>query len=40
MSNIVFELFAKLGLDSSEYEEGLKDAESQATSIGGKLPED
>lgn len=37
MSNIVFELFAKLGLDSSEYEEGLKDAESQATSIGGKI---
>ena len=37
MSNVVFELFAKLGLDSSEYEEGLKDAESQATSIGGKI---
>ena len=37
MSNVVFELFAKLGLDSSEYEEGLKGAESKATSIGGTI---
>ena len=37
MSNVVFELFAKLGLDSSEYEEGLKDAESKATSVGGTI---
>lgn len=37
MSNVVFELFAKLGLDSSEYEEGLKDAENKATSIGGTI---
>ena len=37
MSNIVFELFAKLGLDSSEYEQGLTDAESKAKSVGGSI---
>lgn len=37
MSNIVFELFAKLGLDSSEYEEGLNDAKEKASSIGGTI---
>lgn len=33
----VFELFAKLGLDTSEYEKGLEGAESQANSFGGTL---
>lgn len=37
MSNVVFELFAKLGLDSSEYEEGLNDAKEKASSIGGVI---
>lgn len=37
MSNIVFELFAKLGLDSSEYEKGLGDAKTKAGSIGGAI---
>lgn len=37
MSNIVFELFAKLGLDSSEYEQGLEDAKDKAGSIGGTI---
>ena len=37
MSNVVFELFAKLGLDSSEYEQGLEDAKEKAGSIGGKI---
>lgn len=37
MSNVVFELFAKLGLDSSEYEQGLEDAKDKAGSIGGKI---
>ncbi len=37
MSNVVFELFAKLGLDSSEYEEGLNDAKDKASSIGGTI---
>lgn len=37
MSNVVFELFAKLGLDSSEYEEGLNDAKDKASSIGGVI---
>ena len=35
MSNILFELFAKLGLDSSEYKKGLDDAKGEATSAGG-----
>lgn len=33
----IFELRAKLGLDKREYEEGLEDAESQASGFGGKL---
>lgn len=33
----VFELVAKLGLDTSEYEEGLKGAESNASKLGGAL---
>lgn len=33
----VFELFAKLGLDTSEYEKGLAGAESEASSFGSKL---
>lgn len=33
----VFEIFAKIGLDSSEYEKGLADSEKQAKGIGGKL---
>lgn len=37
MSNVVFELFAKLGLDSSEYEKGLQDAKTEASSIGGVI---
>lgn len=37
MSNIAFELFAKLGLDSSEYEQGLEGAKNKATSIGGVI---
>lgn len=37
MSNVIFELFAKLGLDSSEYEKGLQNAKSNADSIGGKI---
>lgn len=37
MSNVVFELFAKLGLDSSEYEQGLEDAKNKAGSIGGTI---
>lgn len=37
MSNVVFELFAKLGLDSSEYEKGLGDAKGKASSIGGAI---
>lgn len=37
MSNIAFELFAKLGLDSSEYEKGLGNAKSIAGTIGGGI---
>ena len=37
MSNVVFELFAKLGLDSSEYEKGLGNAKSLAGSVGGAI---
>lgn len=37
MSNVVFELFAKLGLDSSEYEKGLGNAKSLAGSVGGTI---
>lgn len=33
----VFELFAKLGLDTSEYEKELKGAESKLSTVGGKL---
>lgn len=33
----LFDLFAKLTLDSSEYEKGLKDAEDKAGGFGGKL---
>ena len=33
----VFELFAKLGLDSSEYDKGLDDAEKSSSSFGEKL---
>lgn len=33
----VFEIWAKIGLDSSEYEKGLADSEKQAKGIGGKL---
>lgn len=33
----VFELFATLGLDKSEYESGLDDAESRGSSFGSKL---
>ena len=33
----VFELFAKLGLDSSEYEEGLNSAESKGANFGAGL---
>ena len=33
----VFELFAKLGLDTSEYNESLENAESSASSFGSKL---
>ena len=33
----VFELFAKLGLDSSEYESGLDRARSMFTSVGGAI---
>ena len=33
----VFDLFAKLSLDKSEYDNGLNDAEKEATSFGGKL---
>ena len=33
----VFELMAKIGLDTSGYEEGLDGAEKQAKSLGGKL---
>lgn len=33
----VFELFAKLGLDTSEYESGLEGAEKSASSFGSKL---
>lgn len=33
----VFELFAKLGLDTSEYEKGLEGAESSASSFGANL---
>ena len=33
----VFELFAKLGLDSSEYEKGLKEAENHGKTFGGRL---
>lgn len=33
----VFELFAKLGLDTSEYERGLEGAEGQASSFGSTL---
>lgn len=33
----VFELFAKLGLDSSEYDKGLEGAEKSASSFGTKL---
>lgn len=37
MSNVVFELFAKLGLDSSEYEKGLDKSKSLAGSVGGAI---
>lgn len=37
MSNIVFELLAKLGLDSSEFEKGLGAAKGKATSVGGTI---
>ena len=37
MSNVVFELFAKLGLDSSEYEKGLNNAKGLAGSVGGAI---
>lgn len=33
----VFELFAKLGLDTSEYDQGLQSAESKASKFGGAL---
>ena len=33
----VFELFAKLGLDTSEYDKGLESAESSASSFGANL---
>lgn len=33
MANVVFELFAKLGLDSSEYENGLGQAKTEANSV-------
>lgn len=33
MANVVFELFAKLGLDSSEYENGLGEAKTEANSV-------
>lgn len=34
MSNVVFELFAKLGLDSTGYENGLNNAKAQSSSFG------
>lgn len=37
MSMNVFELFAKLGLDTSEYDKGLKGAASSLTSFGDKI---
>lgn len=37
MSNIVFELLAKLGLDTSEFEKGLGQAKGQASSVGGAI---
>lgn len=37
MATNVFELFAKLGLDSSEYESGLGRARSMFSSVGGAL---
>ena len=37
MSNVVFELFAKLGLDSSDYEKGLDNAKGKATSAGSLI---
>lgn len=37
MSNVVFELFAKLGLDSSDYEKGLDKSKSLAGSVGGAI---
>lgn len=37
MSNVVFELFAKLGLDSSEYEKGLNESKGLASTIGGAI---
>ena len=37
MSNVVFELFAKLGLDSSDYEKGLGNAKSLAGTVGGAI---
>lgn len=37
MSNVVFELFAKLGLDSSDYEKGLGNAKDKASSVGGAI---
>ena len=37
MSNVVFELFAKLGLDSSDYEKGLDNAKGKATSVGSLI---
>lgn len=33
----VFEIFAKIGLDTSEYEQGLDDSEGKAQSFGAKL---
>lgn len=37
MSNVVFELFAKLGLDSSGYDKGLDDAKTKASTVGGAI---
>ncbi len=37
MSNVVFELFAKLGLDSTEYENGLNSAKTSANSFGSAI---
>ena len=37
MDNLIFALAAKLVLDKSEYERGLRDAESEANNKGGKI---